>query len=215
MSSPISPSRQMTSPSTQRRWVDEESSAWRPSASSASKRRDTFAKSSWSSDTVPRPMGPTLAKAADLREPTRISGQQQHLAGGLSAREHLVRLGRLRERESSPDAHRQLALADEAEQLAGPRQELRARGVVGDRRPGEVKRPVLRQELRVERRHRAARLPEEDQHPAGPQRAQGPLPGVLADRVVDDVDPLAGGELARHLLEVVARVEDGFVGGGP
>src|ERR1700737_3830423 len=114
MSSPISPSRQMTSPSMQRRWVDEESSAWRPSASSASKRRDTFPKSSGSGAHVQGPWGPTLAKAAALREPARISGQQQHLAGGLSAREHLVRLGRLHERERSPDAHRQLALADEA-----------------------------------------------------------------------------------------------------
>src|SRR2546430_5527119 len=68
----------------------------------------------------------------------RRLGNQQHLPRGLASFQQPVRLRRLRERELALDAHRQFSALAPAQQLAGPREQLRARrDVVRQRGPGE------------------------------------------------------------------------------
>ena len=57
--------------------------------------------------------------------------------------------------------------------------------------------------LDVERRHLPARRAEQHEHPAGAQRGQRRVEGVLADAVVGDGDPAAAGEPPHLAGEVV------------
>ena len=66
--------------------------------------------------------------------------------------------------------------------------------------------------LRIERRHRAARLPEQHQHAARRQAIQALVERRLADRIVDDLNALAAGDPLDLFLEVLARVEHDVVG---
>src|SRR5438034_859115 len=98
----------------------------------------------------------------------RRLGNQQHLPRGLASFQQPVRLRRLRERELALDAHRQFSALAPAQQLAGPREQLRARrDVVRQRGPGEEQRALLAQHLGVERSHRSARLTVQDRHAPG------------------------------------------------
>jgi len=87
-----------------------------------------------------------------------------------------------------------------------------ARDVVKNRRPGQEDRPLLVQELGIEKADRAARLAEEHHHPARREGVEAPLEGGLANRVVDHVHAAAVRERLHRRDEVLPRVVDDEVG---
>jgi hypothetical protein len=108
------------------------------------------------------------------------------------------------------DAH--LARDDHVEQFAAERFEVGAlRRVVHQRRPGDEQRTLLRQQQRVERRHRPRGVAVGDQHAERAQAVERAHEDILADAVIDHRDPLAAGDLAHALREVLGRVVDDMV----
>src|SRR5437773_286964 len=100
--------------------------------------------------------------------------------------------GRFREREHVLHPEPELAVPDPSEQLAGARLQLLARRrVLVEGRTREIERAFLAEDLRIERRDGAARLPEQDHHPARRQTIEPFVEGAPADRIVDDLDALA------------------------
>src|SRR6266513_2853703 len=146
----------------------------------------------------------------------RRLGNQQHLPRGLASFQLPVRLRRLRERELALDAHRQFSALAPAQQLAGPREPLRARrDVVRQRGPGEEQRALLAQHLRVERSHRSARLTVQDHHAPGREATETLLEGGLPDGIVDHLQPGPVRQTLHFSLEVLLGVQDNVVGAGP
>ena len=86
----------------------------------------------------------------------------------------------LGERKLVLDAELETALPDPPQDVSGPGEELLPRGgVVAERRARQVERAALRENLRIERLDRAARLPEEDHRAAGRQARRGPSSNVV------------------------------------
>ncbi len=119
-----------------------------------------------------------------------------------------MRLGRLVQRVPAADPDRQPALADPAEQVAGPPEQFfPGSHVVRQRRPGDEQRPGRVEPLQVERWHRPAGRAVQHQVPAPPQRGQAGFERGLPDAVVHHGRPAAvraaAGHPAHHVAEVL------------
>src|SRR3989442_2067947 len=167
---------------------------------------------------ISSPLEPSGRVGNVIRTPPgdRRLGNQQHLPRGLASFQQPVRLRRLRERELALDAHRQFSALAPAQQLAGPREQLRARrDVVRQRGPGEEQRALLAQHLRVERSHRSARLTVQDHHAPGREATETLLDGGPPDGIVDHLQPGPLRQTLHFSLEVLLGVQDNVVGAGP
>src|SRR5205807_7352282 len=106
----------------------------------------------------------------------------------------------------------QLAVADPAEYVARAREQLVARrDVVDEARARQEQRALRVQHLWIERADRAARLAVEHHQPAERETVEPLVERRPADRIVDDLHALAGGQPLPLGLEVLLRVEDGLV----
>src|SRR5439155_18168035 len=115
-------------------------------------------------------------------------------------------------RHVSEDRDSQLAVPDPVEYLAGALKEVfPGCGIVEERRARQVERALLIQDLRVDRRDRAARLSEENHHSAASETVQALLEGGLSDRVVNDLDAFSAREFLDFGLELLRLVIDCFV----
>ncbi len=109
-----------------------------------------------------------------------------------------MRPARVRERVGAADADVELSGGDPPEELVGPREEFVAGPRVGaEAGAGQEQGPQRVEALDVEGRHLAAGAAEQRHQPARAQRRQARLERVLADAVVDDVDPPATREVPR------------------
>ncbi len=147
------------------------------------------------------------------RDARAASADEDHLARRAAPFQRLVRRSRLGEGEAGADAHAQAALRDGSEHRARAELELLARGgVVRERGAGHEERAERAQAPEVEGRHDPARLPEQREQAARPERCEAPLEGVAAHRVVDHVDAASARRLARDPREVFVAVENDAVG---
>ena len=105
-----------------------------------------------------------------------------------------------------------------AHRLHQPRRHFAQPRLVGDigeqSRTLRVKRALLRQQGDIERVDRAGRRAEADERAERPQAIQRAGEGRLADAVIDRRAQLAAGNLLDPGDEILAAVEDGFVGAG-
>ena len=108
------------------------------------------------------------------------------------------------------DVDLDLAARDDREQLVGHRLHRLARRDVGDERlPRHVERALRRRATTGANGGTDARGVAEARHQAErPQAVERLVPGVLADRVVDDLDALAAGDLLDARGEVLGAVVD-------
>ena len=84
-------------------------------------------------------------------------------------------------------------------------------GDVSEQRlPRQVQAALGAQHARRDRRYRAAGVAETGHQPEGAQAVKAALEGVLADRVVDDLDALSPGDLLHARHKVFAAVVDGM-----
>ena len=124
-----------------------------------------------------------------------------------------MRFGGVFQRELELGPQPQLAGGNPAEEIARALLKLLARrDVVGQRGPRQKERAFLAEQLGIEWRDGAARLSEEHQHAARRQAVQALGERRLADRIVDDLNPFAAGDLLDRFLEILAGVEDDVIG---
>src|SRR5262245_38165610 len=143
---------------------------------------------------------------------SRVSGNQEDLASRAAPFQVTVRLGRLGERESRTDADLELSSLNPAEDVPGtPHELLTCRHVMEEARAREEERALGVQHLRIELAHWSAGRPVEHHVATRREAVEAFLERVVADRVVDDLEPLATGEPLHLGLEILARVEDDVV----
>src|SRR5690348_14740859 len=134
---------------------------------------------------------------------TRLSRNQNHLAGRLSSRQRAVCVRGAHEGKLRADLHLQSALRDPREELVRPLDQLLARrDIVVERWPSEKERSFAIEYLWVERRYRPTRLTKKRQHAAPAQRVQRPLERGATHRVVDNRDA----NVVRDTLDVGDKI---------
>ncbi|MCY1520145.1 hypothetical protein D9M68_549160 [compost metagenome] len=106
------------------------------------------------------------------------------------------------------DLHR--AALHHREQVVGHGLRALARGDVREqRRARHVERTLRGQQAEADRRHRARAVAEDRQQAKGAQAVDGAFEGVLANRVIHHLHPLATGDFLHACREVLGAVVDG------
>src|SRR5262249_26498295 len=119
---------------------------------------------------------------------SRLLRNEQDLAGGLPPLQRLVGLRGLGERELVLDAKLHLAVANPAQHVVGPLDQLLAgRDVVVEARPLQEERALHVERLQIEGRHRPARRSEQDHVAARAEAAQALVEGAGPHAVVHHV----------------------------
>ena len=124
-----------------------------------------------------------------------LTRQQKDLADRAAAFDGAMRLRRVLQRERAVDTRLERAVREPAQDIIAALATLLRRGRVGVQSGARKIDGACRQQLPdVERRYQPARFAVKREQATRPQASQALLEGVLADRVIDDVDTAT----ARH-----------------
>src|SRR6185437_60343 len=162
-----------------------------------------------------QPLVAFIPMSRDLQRPSSPSHGEDYLAGGFARLEQVERLRYLAEIEGVRHMRLELALLEPAEELReGVRHELGLVATIGAPEESDDVDVLHQHDVRRYLRDAAAGEADDDDASLPGDRAQALIEGVAADRIIDDIDAAAAGDVLDAVADLLARIVDEVIGAG-